>query len=120
MIFLFGGSSAKCDYVVTKDLYDQLKFENRLYVMRERLSPRDEKSVCAAFQTTEPFLKDVPLLKKDLKESEKVSAKLAIVSQEAKELILAKKAGATLVITQRQLWLESAAKKAGVKSMMFK
>ena len=117
---LFGGGRASCDYMITKDLYDQLKAENRLYVLRERMSPKDEKSICAVFKTSEPFLKDALLTEKDLKESKKISNDLAILLQEASELFLAKKLGATLVMSQRQVWLERAAQKYGAKTMIFR
>lgn len=120
MIFLFGGRKVSCDYVMAKDLYEQLKAENKLYTFKEQISPKDEKAVCAVFKTSESFLKDALLSEKDLMESEKISNNLAILPQEASELFLAKKLGAILIISSRQLWLENAAKKFRVKTMTFK
>jgi len=117
---LFGGRKTSCDYLLTKDLYDQLKAENKLYVFRERMSPKDEKSLCTIFKSSEPFLKDALLSEKDLKESEKMAKDLAILPQEASELLLAKKLGAMLIISQRQVWLESTAQKYGVRTTIFK
>jgi len=117
---LFDFKKAKCDFVISKELYDQQKDENKLYAFKGKLSGGGDKILGTAFKTTESFLKDITPSDAEKVEAEKQSKDRGILPQEAAELMLAKKSGATLVLSNKQVWLDSVARKSGVKTIFFR
>jgi len=115
---LFGGKGP--DWVITKTLYESLKASNEMYRLKQRLCPVGDEIVYTACKTSEPFITDMPLSEKDKKSASQLAKKLTLAQNEAEELLLAKISGCPLVISSKQVWLESAAKKAGVKTETFK
>lgn len=116
---LFGGQKVQM-YVVTKSLYEQQRDANALYHLKQRLSPTGETNLYVAFKNPEPFLTETEMSKKDRDNAVKLAKSLVIPVEQAEELILAKKLGCPLMLSQRQIWLVAAAKKAGVATEVFK
>jgi hypothetical protein len=105
---------------VSKALYDDLRASNETYRLKQRLCPTGKELIYAPYSTPEPFITDMKLSEKDAKAAASMAQKLAIPPGEAEEILLARTVGGPLVITNRQVWLEAAAKKAGVKAETFK
>ncbi len=119
IVFLFGGGKPSV-YVISKSLYDQQKEMNMVYKLKQRLSPKGDETLYTTFKTSEPFLMDMPLPKKDKEGAVKLGKQLAIPPDQAEEILLAKRAGCPLALSQKQVWLAAAAEKAGVKVEIFK
>lgn len=121
MIFLFGfGKKKRKDYVITRSLYREKRDGNRLFDLKQELSPQGKNRIHTTFETPEPFLLNKPLKGGDKEEAKKLMRELTISADQADELVLAKKLKCPLLITPRQLWIEGAAKKVDVKTKVFR
>ena len=116
---IFGKRKRKNDFVLSRSLFDQQKGGNELYDLKQGLSPHADQRIYTTFPTSNSFLTDMPLDEKDKQKARKLSQSLTLSPDEAEELYLAKKLGCTLAITEKQIWLEKAAKKARVKTRVF-
>jgi len=116
---LFGGGKAST-CVMSKGLYDHQKAANDIYRLKQRLCPKGEETVYVAFKNPEPFLTEITPSDKEKKAAEKLAKQLVITVDEALDLMLAKKAGCTLMTSSKQVWLQNAAKKNGIKVDFFR
>lgn len=120
IVFLFGRGKKRDNVVITRSLYELKERTNSLFDLSSKLSPKGENKIYTTFDSPEPFLTSVVLKDKDAEHSKKLMQELIISKDQADELILAKKKKCRLMITINQLWITKAAKKAGVKTKIFR
>jgi|GEM_PF-2190863 len=116
---IFGKGKGGNNFVLSRSLFNQQMGDNELYDLKQGLSPHADQRIYTTFPTSSSFLTDMLLDEKDKQKSRMLSQSLTLSLDEAEELYLAKKLGCTLAITEKQLWLENAAKKARVKTKVF-
>ncbi len=116
---LAGGMGRSRDFVVSRSLYERQKGRNEIYKMKQELAPHADLKIYSAFKNPESFITDITLDRKDKEEAEKLRERFTLADEEAMDLRLAKKMGCTLAISSKQIWLQKAANKIGVKTKLF-
>ncbi len=118
-VFLFGGGGKPRKASMSRGLYDQQKAANALYPVKDRIAP-GKGLIYVAFAAPEPFLTPVKLNEQELSAAAKLLYELTISEGQACELVVAKKTKTVLYISGKQAWFADAAKKAGVKTEVYR
>ncbi len=116
---ILGKITSRNNFVVSRALFEQQKNKNEIYKLKQAFTPHADQKIYTAFRTAYPFLIDMPLDSRDQQKAKALATSLTLSMEEAADLYLAKKLGCTLAITEKQIWLEKAAKKAHVKTRVF-